>query len=69
MPKSQSNIALDSFSPGIGGSYSKDPVTGELTLVEPPTAEGQKALISPEIQVPQTPAADFSTEDDQEIQS
>lgn len=52
MPKSNALKAIDSVSPGIGGSYAKDPVTGALSLTEPPTAEAIK--IEPSLPVAQT---------------
>ena len=42
MPKGNASKAIVTASPGIGGSYAKDPVTGELSLTEPPTAEAIK---------------------------
>lgn len=69
MPKPNAMKAIDSVSPGIGGSYAKDPVTGELTLIEPPTAEAIKAEPAPAASLPAVDSSASSNDEAQEIQS
>jgi hypothetical protein len=67
MAKSPAPKAIDSISPGIGGSYAKDPVTGELSLIEPPTAEAARSDAKASASEPVSAAS--TIDEDQEIPS
>ena len=69
MAKSPAPKAIDPISPGIGGSYAKDPVTGELSLIEPPTAEAPRAEPAAAASVLETASSASTTDEDQEIPS
>lgn len=47
MSKNSPTKSIQTSSPGVGGSYAADPVTGELTLIEPPTADAGKIETAP----------------------
>lgn len=66
MPKSSAIKAIDTVSPGIGGSYAKNPVTGELSLTEPPTAEAIKTEPSLPVAQPEVVSGDDINELDPE---
>lgn len=62
MPKNNASKAIVTASPGIGGSYAKDPVTGELSLIEPPTAEAIKTEPSLPVAQPEVVSGDALNE-------
>jgi hypothetical protein len=69
MAKSPAPKAIESISPGIGGSYAKDPVTGELSLIEAPTAEAPRPEPAPAASVHEADSASLTIDEDQEIPS